>query len=302
MPPVKSENPDTFLKNNDIKDLIIEDFPDGTMINLFKYEDELFISTRSVIGAHCKWTSKKTFNILFNESINLEMYNFIDNMSLSFVLQHPENRIVTKYLKPHVTLVKVAKIVDNNVTVFNPEQVRDFIIMNNLNIISPRLYNINNKEQINVLLNNMNNSTQGIVLKNYNNNSRTKIVNTKYEEIKNLKGNNNNKKYLYLELRKNNKLNDYLKYFSEDSELFNIFKIELYSATTQLFNFYQDFFVKRKLNTFLDIDYEYRPLCNELHFIYTHNQEIITKKRVIKYIKDLPISRLLFVLNYKLKN
>ena len=131
---------------------------------------------------------------------------------------------------------------------------------------------------------------------------RSKIRNKNYDYIKQLKGNTNNKKYLYLELRKNNKLNEYLKYFNEDYELFNIYKVELYSITTKLFNYYQDYHVRKKIKNFLDIDYEYRPICNDLHSYYINTQNIITKKYVVQYINNLPIAKLLFVINYKYRS
>ena len=66
-----------------------------------------------------------------------------------------------------------------------------------------------------------------------------------------------------------------------------------------MFNFYQNYYVRKNIKKFLDIDYEYRPLCNELHSNYINNKTIITKPFVIKYINNLPIAKLLFVINYK---
>ena len=302
VPPIKSEKIDNFLKEIELNNITIEEFPDGTMINVFKYNDAIFISTRSSIGANCKWYSDKTFNILFKESINLDKFGFLEeNMCLSFVLQHPENIIVTKYSKPSVTLVKIVKIIDSyNVNELNNTDIEDFIITNNLNLKTPKTYNIENKEEINNILNNMTNNQQGLILKSFNNTyRRSKIRNSNYDNLKKLKGNTNNKKYLYLELRNNNTLDTYLKYFEEDYELFNIYKIELYSVTTTLFNFYQNYYVRKNIKKFLDIDYEYRPLCNELHSNYINDKTIITKPFVIKYINNLPIAKLLFVINYK---
>ena len=74
---------------------------------------------------------------------------------------------------------------------------------------------------------------------------RAKIRNEHYNYVRQLKGNSNNKKYLYLDLRKKRLLDQYLKYFSEDSDLFEIYKMELYDTTNNLFNFYQDYYVRR---------------------------------------------------------
>ena len=71
-------------------------------------------------------------------------------------------------------------------------------------------------------------------------------------------------------------------------------------------NFYQDCYVRlknenEKVISFSDIDYEFKPLCRELHYMYKTDKKIITKNRVIVYINNLPIPRILFILNYKLK-
>ena len=52
----------------------------------------------------------------------------------------------------------------------------------------------------------------------------------------------------------------------------------------------------------MDIDYEYRPLCNDLHNNYLSKKKPTDKKTVIDYINSLPIAKLLFVINYKYRN
>ena len=72
----------------------------------------------------------------------------------------------------------------------------------------------------------MDQTQQGIILKHFGENYlRSKIRNEHYNYIRNLKGNSNNKKYLYLDLRKKRLLDQYLKYFSEDSDLFEIYRM-----------------------------------------------------------------------------
>ena len=71
VPPFKSIKFEEFsLYNPQLSSTIYEEFFDGTMINLFWY-GEWMISTRSKIGANCKWFSNKTFHQLFSESIQI---------------------------------------------------------------------------------------------------------------------------------------------------------------------------------------------------------------------------------------
>ena len=90
-------------------------------------------------------------------------------------------------------------------------------------------------------------------------------------------------------------------YFPEDKELFDKFRHELYAFTTRLFNYYQDLKVRKNIR-FLEIDYEFRPLINELHAMYTSTNRQITKNVVINYLHNLNSARILFVLNYSKKN
>merc|ERR1711976_420864 len=78
------------------------------MINLWYYNDEWNISTRSKIGAECKWYSNKTFKELFYEAVerdNLQIESLNKKFCHSFLLKHQENRIVKKYHTPGLVLV-----------------------------------------------------------------------------------------------------------------------------------------------------------------------------------------------------
>ena len=86
------------------------------------------MSTRSCIGAYCKYYSNKTFNALFSEIIDLSQFSVIsDNMNLTFILQHPENIIVTKYTQPNITLIYGVTVTDNTVQHHSLGELRDML-------------------------------------------------------------------------------------------------------------------------------------------------------------------------------
>ena len=74
VPPPKSVSLDMYhniFKNNENNEnIVFEEFVDGTMINLFKHNDETYISTRSCLGANCRWNSKNTFNYYWDKKYN----------------------------------------------------------------------------------------------------------------------------------------------------------------------------------------------------------------------------------------
>ena len=306
VPPPKSDNANIF-NNVPLDKTIYEEFVEGTMISIFKHDSKLYMSTRSCINAYCNFYSNKTFNALFSEIIELDKFDVIDeNMTLTFILQHPENTIVKKYIKPEIKLVYGCSINSDSIKHYDLDDLKTLLESKGLIFNIPEKYTITDVSQVYDILNKMDHTQQGIILKNIEfNYMRGKIRNEYYNYVRQLKGNSHNKKYLYLELKQNNSLEEYLKYFDEDTNIFEQYRIELFKTTTKLFNFYQDYHVrktdegKRVIQHFLDIDYEYRPLCNDLHNNYLSKKKPTDKKTVIDYVNSLPIAKLLFVMNYK---
>ena len=306
VPPQKSLDIDyyhnVYNNNESTENIIFEEFIDGTMINLFKYNSKVYISTRSCLGANCRWNSKNTFNILFNECIDFSKFeNINEGMSYSFVIQHPDNTIVKKYVEPKIKFCYAAGInEDNSICVANRDKMQEILDKYEIVVELPKTYTISNMEDVYQQIDNLDETEQGIIIKTTNTDSdlRSKVRNINYNKIRFLRGNTNNKQYLYFELRKNQKIVEYLEYFPEDREFFDSYRFKLYNFTTNLFNYYRNLKVNKTIK-FLEIDFEYRPLINELHTMFTEDKKITTKQKIIQYLHNLPTARLLFVLNYK---
>ena len=308
VPPPKAEKIEIF-NNVPIEKTIYEEFIEGTMINIFKYDGKVYMATRSCIDALCHFYSNKTFNALFSEVIELSKFDSMDdNMNLSFVLQHPENTIITQYEKPEITLVYGVTIDGENVVNYNLHDLKQNLKDKDkdLDFKIPIQHIVNSHIEVYDILNGMKHNEPGVILKNLESNYlRSKIWNQHYSHVRKLKGNSSNKKYMFLELRKNNSVKEYIKYFPDDSDIFEIYRLELYDTTNKLFNFYQNWKVRKNsegqhiYKKVTEIDYEYRPLCIDLHEDFKQTKKITDKRAVINYVKNLPIAKLLFVINYK---
>ena len=110
----------------DLKDSYIEEFVEGTMINMFydKNTNDWEITTRSTLGAKCKFNMDcdKTFRYMFLSTMNeigLEFEDFDKNFCYSFVLQHPDNKIVVPIKNPRIILVDIFKCNGNKVEIIN---------------------------------------------------------------------------------------------------------------------------------------------------------------------------------------
>ena len=88
------------------------------MVNMFynNYDEEWVVCTKSNIGANCKFNldSNHTFKSMFVDAfieceLDYDMFN--KDYSYSFVLKHPNNRIVTPVNKPELILISVYKFI-----------------------------------------------------------------------------------------------------------------------------------------------------------------------------------------------
>ena len=118
--PPKSIPSDRFITKypNINHDLVAEEFVEGTMINVFwdatsELNGNWEITTRNTVGAESsfyKYPGSKTFRTMFLEALkenNLHLDLLNRDLCYSFVLQHPENRIVVPFDKPQLYLIAV---------------------------------------------------------------------------------------------------------------------------------------------------------------------------------------------------
>ena len=296
IPPEKSIHIVPFSQNISIEEWVnvgIEDFIDGTMINCFNHDGSWHISTRSFIGAHCKWFSQKKFNELFNEAKGkLEFEKLNPLFCYTFVLKHPENRIVTSYEKPDLVLVQ-ANWGWNEV---NIHQVAEELRGHGMEIKTPQVYQVSSLEEILEKIASMEYQEQGLVLRF--NNTRAKIRNPKYEQAKLLRGNNRNLFFTYLEHFKNHRVGEYLTYYPEHKEQFDDWFEKIKAMTTKLHTCYVEGFIRHNMDR-TEIPYELKPHCYALHNLHKTTGNKVTKKYAIEYFNGLDIPQIIFIINYE---
>lgn len=307
-----------FNNNFEMENLQITEFYEGTMINLFFYNNKWEIATKSVIGANCKYYlhQNKTYREMFFEVINhlnINLDDFNKNFSYSFVLQHPENRIVSKIKNMNLILIKCYSF-KNNI-------IKEELIDEKFNFLKPiDLTKIFYKHSVEEIFNNYLCFTSekkdfnkvGIVLTNKNF-ERIKIRNFYYEHVKRLKGNSPKMQFMYYTIKKTNRIKEFLTFFPESAGDFLKFKNELYTFTENLYQKYISCFIKKE-SKLINMEYEYKPHIYALHKMYLENKNKIVnirindniiekkfkidKKRVIDYVNNLEPERLMFCINY----
>lgn len=323
--PPKSMTTERFMSkysNINNKNIIAEEFIEGTMINVF-FDSNYGatgcwqIATRNTVGADVtfyKWT-KKTFNNMFMEACFENKFN-IQTLNpayvYSFVMQHPDNRIVIPIKKTKLFLVAVYEIKQDN------EEKQYQVIEEDLSIVKkcgcwefttiqfPERYEF---ESYSDLINKFGSpntpyNIMGIVVKNTETGERMKIRNPIYEEVRFLRGNQPKLLFQYLTLRQQGKIPDYLKFYPESKKDFSHFREQVHMFTNTLHKNYISCYVKKK-TPLKEFSEQYRTHMFKIHEKYLnelrHKNLFVTNTIVINYVNTLQPSLLMYCLNYNMR-
>jgi len=307
-------------KNPGKKNIVGEEFIEGTMINVFfdsKIGDEgdWEISTRSNIGARTAFfrdgeiNHEQTFRYMFLEAAskaNLSFDNLPKDYCYSFVLQHPKNRIVLPVKESLIYLVGCYKIDSEKKIVIEVEREEQIKFMEKTMVCFAGRFSFDSYDELRSVWasDNTDYKTMGVVIKNLETGERTKMRNPNYECIRKLRGNQPKLQYQYLTLRKDGNVSKYLSYFNEARESFTEFRKQVHNFTTQLHTNYIMCYVKKKM-PLIQYSSQYRTHMFNLHKIYLSrlrdNNDKVSKQVVIDYINNLHPSKLMFSLNYHMR-
>ena len=321
--PPKSIPSDDFIRNyfDNKEDIIAEEFVEGTMINVF-WDSKIGlsgaweISTRNTIGATSafyKSSNSKTFRTMFLEAAKAAdlVLDFLNPLySYSFVLQHPENRIVVPFKETKLYLVAIYYI-DNSdssniaVHMINMDDVKK-IDWRGANIHFPQKYSFEKYSELIEKYASMNTSydTLGVILNNIKTGERAKIRNPVYEQVRNLRGNQPKLQYQYLCLRKEGKVKDFLQFYPENRKEFSSFRDQIHLFTETLYSNYVSCYIK-KSKPLIEFSEQYRTHMFNIHKKYMdelrEKKLFVTNTVVIKYVNELHPSLLMYCLNFHMR-
>ena len=324
--PPKSISSEKFIKTYPEKTfgVVAEEFVEGTMINVF-WDSAIGlnggweISTRNTVGATSSFyksgTNKpKTFRDMFLEAAqenNFILQSLNPLYCYSFVLQHPDNRIVAPFKKPQLYLVGMYSIFNNNnndiiVQVFDSQIFMSNFILTNTTIKFPQIYTFESYSELIEKYGSMNTSydIMGVVLHNKLTGERAKIRNPVYEQVRALRGNQPKLQFQYLSLRNEGKVKDFLEFYPENKKEFSTFRDQVHLFTDTLYTNYRSCYVKKEkpLKEFSD---QYRTHMFNLHQKYMtelrEQQLFITGAMVQKYVNEMAPTLLMYCLNFNMR-
>lgn len=314
--PPKSISYEYFKKNIDMDSSVkIEEYVEGTMIHLYWDEKWKYGTKSSIYAKHTFYDNgendKTSFSEMFLECLNAVRLN-LDELpkyySYCFVMQHPKNRIVAHISECGLYLISMYSIVNNNVIeVFNEKDS----IFGSTKVRMPKRYNIGSYDEIEKVISgvvvlkdiNMNYESVGLMIKSGVN--RCKLRNAKYEYVKRLKGNQPKLMYQYLQLKKDQKIKEYLYYFPEVKDKFDKYDERMREFIQRLYQYYVNCFIFKE-KELSEYPYEFR---NHLYVLHSHylnhalynNAKNMGYEHVKRYIHGLEPAQLMFSLNFHLR-
>ena len=312
---------ETYSDSSNMENIVAEEFVEGTMINVF-WDTNIGlsggweISTRNTVGATSKFYKSlysKTFRTMFLEAAkanNFELDNLNPQYCYSFVLQHPENRIVVPFKTPKLYLIAIYQI-DNSdksdirVHCLNIDDAKQ-CDWYGATIQFPKRYTFTKYAELIDQYASMNTSYDilGVVIRNTQTGQRAKIRNPVYEQVRSLRGNQPKLQYQYLCLRKEGKVRDFLKFYSENKKDFSEFRDQVHLFTQTLYSNYVSCYIKKE-KPLIQFSEQYRTHMYNIHQIFMtdlrEHKKFVTNTLVIKYVNEMHPSLLMYCLNYNMR-
>jgi hypothetical protein len=307
--PAKAEKGET--PPSDSTPLLVQDFVDGTMINLVvPITGEPFIASRSQIGATGNFYSQRSFAQLFEdalkeqgmtlESIASSLTNtYAANSTLhscfvSFVLQHPEHRIVSRTNVPTLYAIsagytsKDGSVVVEEIThqspLFKELALRDYPVTGFKKDSDATSF-------MNSLVKNKGWFWQGLTFKNKDG-SRWRMRNSNYMNLRALRGSEALPLDRWLRLRSKGLVMEYLKHYSEERQTFWDFEQKFRTLTNEVYDGYVEVH-KAHTKKLTDFPKNISPCIFRLHAHYLEhlkpNGESVRIKDCIELINNMSL-------------
>ena len=285
------------------------------------------ISTRSCIGAKNSFfksqegdkTKTHSFAELFIDcclAANIDISSLNKAYCYNFIIQHPEQQIVNVYSESRVYLVNIYNIHNNGYDdvvidlMHYQKPLSEYGISADMKIYTPCLFEttmFNKVEDVKELYREGNNSTskrelKGVVIKNVLSGDHTVIENPHYVYLRELRGNQPKLEYRYLQLRQENRIQEFLRHFPEHKASFDTFYSIVEEFSNELYNCYVSLNIEKCIQPD-DVPFEMTFHINNIHCLYLKILRPLKKSmgmsHVCDYVNNMHPSKLMFALNYK---
>lgn len=301
----KSHDGETVPEDQPIGTFEIEEFLDGVMIGMFwdKYNNVWRIHTRSTLDAQCRYFSQtKTFATMFTEAIGTHretMEKSLNaNTSYTWILQHPENRIVVPVPTPRAFCVQAVTIANNGDVSVSAVPVAAFP--------APKVPLSRSWEMFRLTVTewsrHFGHAIQGLVVKSGF--DRYKIRTSAYNTTRRRRGNSARRDFLWLNEWRSGTLPVYISLFPEERAMANMTIARWKQATNEVYHWYVSVFKARNTPK-QHIPPKYRPLVYGIHTLYMNTLKPAGKsvdwRTCLSFMNERDTAQMLFVINWDMR-
>lgn len=268
------------------KVVCVEEFVDGVMVNMFwdRFQGRWRIATRTVMDGFNNCHGTRSFHELFIETFGLKRLDlegegdFKKQCWYSFVLQHPEERIVVTTGTPELKLVDTN---DENISPLLATLLpRQFTGLNTIEDVRRFV-----KENDNV-------NFQGVVFYLEGVNRRFKMRTDAYEFARCFRGNQSKLPYIWLNLYSTDRLDQYLEIYPEEAEQSSAIVARYLDCVAEMSVLIDRLLVAHTLNWW-DVSRKYKRLLSE----FARGGSAIDT--LPAFMKGQPTARKLWLVNYE---
>jgi hypothetical protein len=305
-PKAESNDPPT---GEDIS-LYIQDFLDGTMLNTFitkENPNDLVLTSRTQLGATGSFYSKKTFGEMFDDALKEMGYSSREDLHsclpkptsdlsatfVSFLLQHPEHRVVSRVRNPRLLMIHVGEV-DEEGGVEIREDLTGFPLYSQFLIPAYPMTGFRKKTDLDSFVKGCCESKgwffQGLYFKNQKG-QRWRVRNPNYLYLRELRGSEASDVDRFLRLRSQGKVPEYLKHYGEERQTFWDLEQKLRAQTNTIYESYGEVH-KAHAKKLADLPKAIQPFVFRLHSYYLSdlkpNQGAIKMKDAVSIVNTMP--------------
>jgi len=236
----------TVIEEFRLVDAVVQEKLDGSIISVAHDGNDWQVSTRKMAFAEGQTNLGRTFAEVFWAIANKhDLKNKMDQVggdglkshTLVFELTGPENRVVTPYDEPNITLIGGRYNVDD-MQELSPTELDN--LASGWDVSRPKIYEIDNATNLLKLVHDFPSMEEGVVLliQRWGSHWRVKVKNPKFVAIANMRSNGDISPRRILLLVMENEHHEYLKYFSIDKPYFSFVEDELHQSIKSMEDVY----------------------------------------------------------------
>lgn len=263
---------------------------ESTLLRLFHHKDRWYLSTHKKLDAFkSRWSCKQTFGDLFVDYMN-EIFNHpqvmeyltshldVSNRYFFILKSNPQNRIVChSYFHQRKSRVLLAGwFKEDGEFVFHSPDDTDSIVLKQIQAPERIEHDGSSLKEKILQLNIF--QYQGIIGFNKTNHSTIKILHPEYKRLYDIRGNNPNLRFRYLELRNDPEKVKLLYYlYPKYSELFDEYENTLFKIARLIYKYYVQRYIRKLYITLPKEEYGLMKKCHEWYMKDRSHHRIFTQ-------------------------